>query len=98
MDQLTGTPAPPHQSWNDGVQWMHKLGLQQPPTSLQQLHEGGPHDKLEQFLFSGASTEDNIATRDGENLVDVVWGLLILNPERQLTAKGALWHPYLQQQ
>jgi hypothetical protein len=70
MDQLTrifaltGTPASPHQSWSDGVQWMHKLGLQQPPTSLQQLHEGGPRDKLEQFLLSGASTADNIATRD----------------------------------
>jgi serine/threonine protein kinase len=103
MDQLTrifaltGTPASPHQSWNDGVQWMHKLGLQEPLPSQQQLHEEGPRDKLEQFLFSGA-TADNIATHDGQNLVDFVWGLLTLNPERRLTAAGALRHPYLQQQ
>jgi serine/threonine protein kinase len=103
MDQLTlifaltGTPASPHQSWNDGVQWMHILGLQEPPPSQQQLHERRPRDKLEQFLLSGA-TADNIATRDGQNLVDFVWGLLILNPEWRLTAEGALRHPYLQQQ
>ena len=99
MDQLvTGTPASPHQSWNDGVQYMHKLGfLPQPPSSHQQAEGGGPRDKLEHFLFSGP-TADNIATRDGQNLVDFVWGLLVLNPERRLTAEGALRHPYLQQQ
>jgi serine/threonine protein kinase len=110
MDQLTrifavtGTPASPHQSWNDGVQYMHKLGflpqpLPPPPSPvLQQSHEGGgPREKLEQFLFSGP-TADQIATRDGQNLVDFVGGLLLLNPELRLTAEGALRHPYLQQQ
>jgi hypothetical protein len=52
---------------------------------------------LEQFLFSGA-TADNIATRDGQNLVAFVWGLLTLNLERCLTVEGALRHPYLQHQ
>jgi protein kinase len=107
MDQLVkifaclGTPASPHQSWNDGVQWMHNLGLQQPSLSHQQQQQhaggGGPRDKLEQFLFSGP-TADHIATRQGQNLVDFVWGLLALNPERRLTAEEALRHPYLQQQ
>jgi serine/threonine protein kinase len=106
LDQLTrifavtGTPASPHQSWNDGVTYMHKLGfLPQPPSSPSHQHTegGGPRDKLEQFLFSGPAA-DQIATRDGQNLVDFVWGLLVLNPERRLTAEGALRHPYLQQQ
>jgi serine/threonine protein kinase len=98
---VTGTPASAQQSWNDGVTYMHKLGLlpQQQPSSHAEGGGGGagPRDKLEQFLFSG-STADQIDTRDGQNLVDFVWGLLLLNPERRLTAEGALRHPYLQQQ
>jgi serine/threonine protein kinase len=105
MDQLTrifavtGTPASPQQSWNDGVTYMHKLGFlpPQPQQSSQQAEGGGPRHKLEQFLFSGP-TADNIATHDGQNLVDFVWSLLLLNPERRLTAEGALRHPYLQEQ
>jgi serine/threonine protein kinase len=102
LDQLhkifsvLGSPSSPHQSWNDGVTCMHKLGLQQPPPSNQQ-HTTGPRHKLEQFLFAGP-TADHVATRHGQNLVDFVWGLLALNPERRLTAEGALRHPYLQQQ
>lgn len=110
--QVTGTPASPQQCWNVGVERMQAMGLQEPQqqSQLQSQHAaGGPRDKLEHFLMTASAkssasltTTDMPADRDNnnnnnKNLVDFVWGLLALNPDRRLTADEALRHPYLQQ-
>ena len=84
---LLGTPR--SVGWGPGVALMQRMGLVEPRLS----HETGRaalRDWLRQVSGEGVQLQPS----PNDSFVDLVSGMLALNPQQRLTAERALLHPY----